>query len=58
MPCIGGLRYKIGLQCKYAKLLTTEMSQCVADLCKNRPAEAQFRSVLIFYDFVWRDFVR
>jgi len=34
------------------------MSQCVADLCKNRPAEAQFRSVLIFYDFVWRDFVR
>jgi len=26
------------------------------DLYKNRRAEAQFRSVLIFYDFVWRAF--
>jgi len=30
-------------------------------LCRNRRAEAQFRTrglVLIFYDFVWRDFAR
>jgi len=39
------------------KLISIEMIQCSRSIiCKNRPAEAQFRSVLIFFDFVWRDF--
>jgi len=43
------------------KLLRTKMIQhsYTVGLCKNRCTEVQFRtkgSVLIFYDFVWRNF--
>jgi len=46
-----------------AKLLRTKMIQhsYTVGLCKNRRKEAQFQtkcSVLIFYDFVWRNFAR
>jgi len=45
------------------KLLRTKMIQhsYTVGLCKNRRAEAQFRtkgSVLIFYEFVWRSLSR
>jgi len=46
-----------------SKLLRTKMIQhsYTVGLCKNRCAEVQFQtkcSVLICYDFVWRNFAR
>jgi len=38
MSCIGNVRYKIGLKCKYAKILLNTVS-----LCKN---DAQTRNLV------------